>query len=83
MVGGAVKCPVDARADPQPYFPAFVPPTMEAVKNADSGTWHLVGTRGCGAEPDGDAVEGNWAEIRDRVDRDEGDRCQRCNWPRG
>lgn len=56
---------------------------MRAVKNAQSGTWHLLGTRGCGAEPDGESVEGNWAVIRDRVERDEGGRCENCRWPRG
>ncbi len=56
---------------------------MKAVKNARSGTWHLVGTRGCGAEPDGDAVDGSWAEIRDRVQRDDGEQCANCRWPRG
>lgn len=56
---------------------------MEAVRNADSATWHLIGTRGCGAKPDGETVEGTWAEVRDRVDRDSGTRCRNCNWPRG
>lgn len=56
---------------------------MEAIRNEDSNTWHLVGVRGCGATPDGESVEGTWAVIRDTVDRDEGTRCQRCNWPRG
>jgi len=56
---------------------------MEAVQNEETGTWHLLGTRGCGAEPDGDRAEGNWAEIRDRVTRDPGDPCRNCNWPRG
>jgi len=55
---------------------------MRAVKNGRSGTWHLVGARGCGAEPDDEAIEGSWAQIRDRVDRDSGDRCGNCNWPR-
>lgn len=55
---------------------------MRAIQNEESLTWHLVGQRGCGAEPDGDIVGGNWAEVRDRVDRDAGDRCSRCNWPR-
>lgn len=41
---------------------------MEAVRNEESKAWHLIGSRGCGAEPDGKFVEGNWAEIRDRVD---------------
>lgn len=56
---------------------------MQAVRNAQTGTWHLVGSRGCGAEPDGERVEGNWAEIRDHVDRDGGGRCSNCRWPRG
>ena len=55
---------------------------MEAIKNGQSGTWHLVGARGCGAEPDGEVVEGTWAQIRDRVGRDSGERCGNCNWPR-
>jgi len=55
---------------------------MKAVRNEGSGMWHLIGTRGCGAEPDGETVEGNWAEVRDHVDRDEGSRCTRCRWPR-
>lgn len=54
---------------------------MKAVKTERTGTWHLVGTRGCGAEPGGETVEGPWAEVRDRVDRSPGDRCQNCNWP--
>lgn len=56
---------------------------MEAVQHPDSETWHLVGSRGCGVEPDGASVDGSWAEIRDRVDRDSGDRCSNCRWPRG
>ncbi|MEF8781641.1 MAG: hypothetical protein V5A39_01860 [Haloarculaceae archaeon] len=55
---------------------------MIAIKNADTGTWHLLGARGCGAEPDGETVEAGWSKIRDRVDRDGGDRCSNCNWPR-
>jgi len=55
---------------------------MRAVRNERSGTWHLVGTRGCGAEPDGAVVAGSWAEVRDRVDRDAAERCGNCNWPR-
>lgn len=58
---------------------------MEAVRNDRTGTWHLIGSRGCDVDPSGaaygDVVDGNWAEIRDRVDRDEGDRCRRCRWP--
>ena len=56
---------------------------MEAVQNEGTGTWHLLGARGCGAVPSGERIEGTWAEIRDRVDRDAGDRCGNCNWPRG
>jgi len=54
---------------------------MKAIRNEQSGTWHLVGSRGCGAEPDGETVEENWAEVRDRVDRDAGERCTNCRWP--
>jgi len=54
---------------------------MKTIRNEQSGTWHLIGARGCGTEPDGETVEGNWAEVRDRVGRDSGDRCSRCNWP--
>lgn len=56
---------------------------MRAVQNEQTGTWHLVGTRGCGAEPEGESVEGSWAVIRDTVERDDGDRCTNCNWPSG
>lgn len=56
---------------------------MKVVKNDSSGTWHLVGSRGCGSEPDGERVEGSWAVIRDRVTRDEGPRCSHCRWPSG
>jgi hypothetical protein len=56
---------------------------MEAVRNEQTGTWHLLGVRGCGADPAGETVDGTWAEIRDRVDRDTGDRCRNCNWPSG
>ncbi|PSP81895.1 hypothetical protein BRC83_10650 [Halobacteriales archaeon QS_1_68_17] len=54
---------------------------MEAIKNPRTGTWHLLGSRGCGSDPDGERVSGSWAEIRDRVERDAGDRCRNCNWP--
>lgn len=54
---------------------------MKVIHNEQTDTWHLLGTRGCGAEPDGETVEGTWAAIRDRVDRDTGDRCRNCNWP--
>lgn len=54
---------------------------MEAVQNEETGTWHLVGVRGCGSEPNGETIDGTWAEIRDRVNRDSGDRCANCNWP--
>lgn len=56
---------------------------MEAVQNENTRTWHLVGSRGCGADPAGERIEGSWAEIRDRVDRDAGKRCSHCRWPRG
>jgi len=55
---------------------------MRAAQTDTSGVWHLLGARGCGADPDGEAVEGTWAEIRDRVDRDAGERCGNCSWPR-
>jgi hypothetical protein len=54
---------------------------MNAVKNETTDTWHLIGNRGCGAEPDGERATGNWATIRDRVDRDSATRCQNCSWP--
>lgn len=54
---------------------------MEAVQNEQTETWHLLGTRGCGAQPEGDRIEGTWAEIRSRVTRDTGTRCQNCQWP--
>jgi len=54
---------------------------MEAVRNATTGTWHLIGARGCGVEPDGETVTGTWAAVRDEVERDAGDPCRRCNWP--
>jgi hypothetical protein len=58
---------------------------MEAVRNDETGVWHLLGSRGCGVDGDGDAygkvVDGNWAVIRDTVDRNEGTRCRRCRWP--
>lgn len=54
---------------------------MEAIKNERTDTWHLVGTRGCGADTEGESMEGPWAEIRSRVDRDTGTRCRNCNWP--
>jgi len=34
---------------------------MEAIRNEQSKVWHLVGQRGCRAEPEGATVEGNWA----------------------
>ena len=54
---------------------------MKAVRNDNSGTWHLLGRRGCGAGPNGKTVEGTWAKVRDTVDRDSGKRCGNCNWP--
>jgi hypothetical protein len=55
---------------------------MQVAKNEATGIWHLIGTRGCGADPDGDPFEDTWAMIRDRVDRDSDDKCSNCNWPR-
>jgi hypothetical protein len=54
---------------------------MNAIKNEQTGTWHLIGTRGCGANPGGERIEGPWAEIRSRVARDTGTRCRNCSWP--
>jgi hypothetical protein len=54
---------------------------MRAARTPSSATWHLLGDRGCGASPDGEAIEGSWAAVRDRVDRDEGSRCANCRWP--
>jgi len=56
---------------------------VKAVQNATSGTWHLVGPRGCGAEPDGETVEGTWAVVRDTVEREGSNRCANCRWPTG
>lgn len=54
---------------------------MEAVKSEQSDIWHLCGARGCGADPNGEGISGNWAVIRDHVSRDTGTRCGNCNWP--
>jgi len=54
---------------------------MNAVLNEESDTWHLLGTRGCGASPDGEVVDARWSEIRDRVERDTGNTCKNCHWP--
>jgi len=54
---------------------------MRAVRNESSGTWHLIGTRGCGTRPDGETIEAQWSKIRDRVERGEGTQCKNCNWP--
>lgn len=54
---------------------------MKAVLNEETGTWHLLGARGCGVTPDGDTVDATWSKIRDRVERDTGNRCGNCNWP--
>lgn len=54
---------------------------MEVVQNDRTGTWHLVGSRGCWVEPNGETVEEDWAAIQDYVDDSAGDRCSRCNWP--
>ncbi|MDX1746687.1 MAG: hypothetical protein R3324_12170 [Halobacteriales archaeon] len=59
---------------------------MDAVRNDRTETWHLLGSRGCGIDPDGDAYadifHGTWAEVRDEVARDTGSRCRNCRWPR-
>ena len=55
---------------------------MEASHNEATATWHLLGVRGCGADPDGELVAGNWAEIRDHVERSDGTRGANCHWPR-
>jgi hypothetical protein len=55
---------------------------MIAVRNEETGTWHLLGARGCGADPDGERVDAGWPKVRDRVDRNAGTRCSNCNWPR-
>lgn len=58
---------------------------MKAVRNETTEIWHLVGSRGCGIDPDGaaygEAVDGTWAVVRDHVGRDVGDRCRNCKWP--
>jgi hypothetical protein len=54
---------------------------MKAVLNEESGTWHLLGTRGCGVTPEGKTVDATWSKIRDQVERGAGDRCGNCNWP--
>lgn len=58
---------------------------MRAVRNDRTGIWHLLGSRGCGVDPSGDAygevVEGSWAAVRDEVSRDAGEPCSRCRWP--
>lgn len=56
---------------------------MDAIRNEKTETWHLLGARGCGAEPDGEAVTGTWAAVRDRVERSGAAQCQNCHWPRG
>jgi hypothetical protein len=56
---------------------------MQASRNERTATWHLIGARGCGADPDGDTISGTWAEIRDVVVRSEATRCHNCNWPKG
>jgi hypothetical protein len=54
---------------------------MKAALNEESGTWHLLGTRGCGVTPEGKTVDATWSKIRDQVERGAGDRCGNCNWP--
>ena len=46
---------------------------MRVVQTKKTGVWHLGAFRGCGAEPDGETVEGNWAGVRDCVDLDGGE----------
>jgi len=55
---------------------------MEVRYNAGSATWHLVGSRGCGATPEDETLTGTWAHVRDHVERHDGSKCQNCNWPR-
>lgn len=54
---------------------------MKVVQNEATGIWHLVGARGCGAEPEGETVEDSWVVVRDTVVRDDGEQCGNCNWP--
>lgn len=54
---------------------------MRAARNETTETWHLLGARGCGAEPAGERIEGSWAEIRDRVERGVATPCGNCRWP--
>ena len=61
---------------------------MEAVRNERTDVWHLLGSRGCGVDPAGEAygdvLESSWAVVRDTVYRDESaTRCANCRWPRG
>jgi len=30
---------------------------MKAVRNDETGTWHLLGARGCGQKPDGERLD--------------------------
>lgn len=59
---------------------------MKAVRNDETKTWHLLGSRGCGVDPTGEAYgevfEGTWAEVRDEVERDAATPCRNCRWPR-
>ena len=54
---------------------------MQAAHNDETGTWHLLGARGCGVDPEGQHLDARWSEIRDRVERGEGTPCRNCNWP--
>ena len=56
---------------------------MLAFRDEETRTWHLVGSRGCGARPDGEAIDDVWQEIRDQIEMDTGTRCEECNWPLG
>jgi hypothetical protein len=73
--------PADALAELQAMTALHVGEFMQVVQNAKTETWHLVGRRECGADPDGETVEGTWAVVRDTVDRADGDRCGNCRWP--
>lgn len=55
----------------------MVSEAKRAVQNEKAGTYHLVGTRGCGAEPDGESVQWSWAVVRDTDESDHGDRCSK------
>ncbi len=54
---------------------------MKAALTEESGTWHLVGARGCGVKSNGETLDASWSKVRDRVERDTGSRCKNCHWP--